>query len=51
MPFAYYAELEKKVEALQPGDVKRAFDKHIDPKKLVQVQAGDFGKADGEKKK
>jgi len=42
--FEYYAELEKKIEALQPGDIKKAFDKLIDQKKLVIIQAGDLDK-------
>jgi zinc protease len=41
---AFHADFEKKIETLQPGDVQRAFTKHIDPKKLVVVQAGDFKK-------
>jgi zinc protease len=40
--FQYYADLEKKIEALTPEQVSAAFKKHIDPKKLVIVQAGDF---------
>jgi predicted Zn-dependent peptidase len=40
----YQTELEKKIEALQPGDVKRAFEKHVNPKGLIVIQAGDFGK-------
>jgi zinc protease len=47
--FAYYAELEKQIEALQPADVKRAFDKVLDAKRMIVVQAGDFP-PDGEKK-
>jgi len=42
--FQYFADLEKKIEALQPGDVKRAFDKHVKPGELVIIQAGDFEK-------
>jgi zinc protease len=41
---AFAAEFEKKVETLQPGDVQKAFTKHVDPKKIVIVQAGDFKK-------
>jgi zinc protease len=40
--FAYYAEQEKKIDAVQPGDVKRAFDQFIDPKKLIIIEAGDL---------
>ena len=54
--FAYYADLEKKIDAVQPGAVKKAFDTLVDPKKLVVVEAGDLSKAgkkdeSGEKKK
>jgi zinc protease len=42
--FAHSAELEKKIAALSPDDVKAAFRKHIDPKKLVIIRAGDFKK-------
>ena len=42
--FAYYAGLEDAISKLQPGDVKRAFDKALDPKNLVIVEAGDFKK-------
>jgi zinc protease len=38
----YYAELEKKIEALTPEQVVAAARKHIDPKNLVIVTAGDF---------
>jgi zinc protease len=41
----YYADLEAQVEKAQPGDVKKAFDKLVDQKKLAIVQAGDFKKA------
>ena len=39
---AYYADLEKKINALTPADVLAALKKYIDPKKLVVVDAGDF---------
>ena len=39
---AYAAELEKKIEALTPEQVQAAVRKHIDPKKIVIVSAGDF---------
>ncbi len=42
--FAYYDELEKRIEAVQPTDVKKAFDRLIDAKKLVIIEAGDFEK-------
>lgn len=47
--FQYYADLEKQVEKLQPGDVKKAFDKHLKPADLVIIQAGDFKKAEEKK--
>jgi zinc protease len=40
--FDYYADLEKKIGAVRPDDVKRAFDALLDLKRLVVVQAGDF---------
>jgi zinc protease len=40
---AYEAELEKNIEGLTPRQVQAALAKHIDPKKLVVVTAGDFG--------
>jgi zinc protease len=40
--FQYYADLEKKIESLQPADIKMAMDKRVEPKKLVIVEAGDF---------
>ncbi len=42
--FAHLREIEKKIAALTPDDVKAAFRKHIDPKKLVIIRAGDFPK-------
>jgi zinc protease len=42
--FEYYADLEKKIEALQPGDVKKAFDSRVRPKDLIVIQAGDLPK-------
>lgn len=45
----YYADMEKQVEKLQPGDVKKAFDKHLKPADLVIIQAGDFKKAEEKK--
>jgi zinc protease len=38
----YYADLEKKIDALTPEQVTAAFRKHLDAKKLVIVEAGDF---------
>jgi zinc protease len=42
--FAYATEMEKRIAALSPEDVKSAFRKYIDPKKLVIIRAGDFRK-------
>jgi zinc protease len=42
--FAYAADLEKRIAALTTEDVKAAFQKYIDPKKLVVIRAGDFKK-------
>ena len=39
---AFQAELEKKIQALTPEQIVAALGKHIDPKKLVIVTAGDF---------
>jgi zinc protease len=41
---SYHAELEKRVQALTPGDVQGAFRKYLAPKKLVIIHAGDFKK-------
>jgi zinc protease len=41
---AHDAELEKKIAALTTEDVKAALKKHLDAKKLIIVQAGDFKK-------
>jgi zinc protease len=45
-PFTFEAELDKKLGAVQPGDVKAAFDKHVTQKNLAVVQAGDLNKKD-----
>jgi zinc protease len=42
--FAYYAELEKKITALTPAAVNAAVRKHLNPKQLITVEAGDFKK-------
>ncbi|HEX3725550.1 MAG TPA: pitrilysin family protein [Pirellulales bacterium] len=39
---AYYADLEKKLAALTPQQVVAAMKKHIHPKRLVIIDAGDF---------
>jgi len=46
--FADTKVLEKRIAALTPDEVKEAFRKYIDPKKLVIIRAGDF-KKNGEK--
>ena len=38
----YDTELQQKIEALQPGDIQKAFEKHVKPGGLVVIQAGDF---------
>ncbi len=40
--FAYTAEQEKKISALTVSDIKAAFQKHIDPEKLIVIRAGDL---------
>ena len=47
----YYDDLEKKMEQVQPGDVKAAFDKLVDQKRLVIIKAGDVKKGEEENKK
>jgi zinc protease len=42
--FAHTAELEKSILALTPAQVAEAFRKHVDPRKLVVIRAGDFKK-------
>jgi zinc protease len=42
--FAHTAQVEKQIAAVTAADVKRAFGKHIDLKKLVVIRAGDFKK-------
>jgi zinc protease len=44
---AYYAELEKNIKALTPADVQAALKKHVDPKRLSIVDAGDFSEGGG----
>jgi zinc protease len=44
--FAYDADLEKKIGTLTADQVSAAFRKHVDPKKLGIVHAGDFEKKD-----
>jgi zinc protease len=40
----YQVELEKKIATLSVAEVNEAFRKHIDPRKLVIIHAGDFRK-------
>jgi zinc protease len=42
--FLHARELEKRLAALTPEEVRAAFAKYIDPKKLVIIRAGDFKK-------
>jgi zinc protease len=42
--FAHTKEMEQRIAALTPADVKAAFGKYIDPKKLIIIRAGDFKK-------
>lgn len=42
---SYYTDLEKKIQALSTDDVLKALRKHILPKRLVLVTAGDFAAA------
>jgi zinc protease len=42
--FAYDADLDRRIEALTPADIRQAFAKFLDPKKLVVAHAGDFKK-------
>ncbi len=42
--FAFAAEQEKAILALTPAAVAEAFRKHIDPRRLVVIRAGDFPK-------
>jgi zinc protease len=44
--FAHEAQQEQAILALTPDKVKDAFRKHVDPKKLVIIRAGDFKKID-----
>ncbi len=46
----FYADLEQKILSLTPGDVQAAFRRHIDPKRLIVVTAGDFQPGADDKK-
>jgi zinc protease len=41
-PIRSIAELESKIETLTPEQVSQAFRKHVDPARLVIVEAGDL---------
>jgi zinc protease len=40
--FKFTSDREKRIAALKPADIKAAFEKYIDPEKLVIIRAGDF---------
>jgi zinc protease len=40
--FAFAGDQEKKIAALTPDDIRTAFQKFVDPKKLLIIRAGDF---------
>jgi zinc protease len=42
--FGFTKDLETRIAALTPEDVKSAFQKYIDPTKLIIIRAGDFKK-------
>jgi zinc protease len=42
--YQYYADLEKKIEALKMEDVQAVWKKILDPAKMVIIHAGDFTK-------
>jgi zinc protease len=42
--FAFAADQEKQILALTPEKIADAFRKHVDPRKLVVIRAGDFQK-------
>jgi zinc protease len=42
--FDYYADLERQIGDLQVGDVNRALEKYISPKRFVIIRAGDLSK-------
>jgi len=46
----YYADVEKKIAALDVNEVNQALSAHLHPNRLVIIRAGDFKKAGGEKK-
>jgi zinc protease len=42
---AWDADLDRKLEALTPAEIKAALARHLDPSKISIVKAGDFAKA------
>ena len=42
--FTFYSEVEKKAAALTPEQVRAAFTRHVEPKRLVIIRAGDLKK-------
>jgi zinc protease len=48
--FAYYRDLEKKIDRLTEAEVNQAVQKYLQPKKLVIIQAGDFKKGEKPRK-
>jgi len=45
------SDFEAKISALTPDQIAAALKRHLDPKKLVTVGAGDFGAATDPDKK
>jgi zinc protease len=43
--FAYFSELERRLQAVSPAEIQAAFKKHIVPGNLVIIRAGDFKKS------
>ena len=41
--FKFTKEREERIAALTPADIQAAFKRHVDPKNLVIIRAGDFG--------
>ena len=40
--FAWDVDFEKRIAALAPAEVRDALRRHVDPKKLSVLKAGDF---------
>src|SRR5262249_16357604 len=47
--FDVYADLEKKIDAVKASEMQKAYQKTLDPKRLVIVHAGDFSKKEPKK--